>query len=126
MYIKSNLFTVDIKEPIELMSDGTLSNPSLSMQKFSVHGQWGIVRIKKSAIVAQLTPTDKMADYYRAIARWIGSHFNPQIDEIVGNSLDSITGLMGAVEEIISEDDMKQRIYARVLLELPVPEGPLN
>ena len=127
MYIKWKLFTVDIKNPVELVADGDIMNPKSKLMKFSLYGNWDRVTIQKSAIAAIIEPTPEMVEYYALISVWIGKHMNTELSADLMRDINMLNGFMDInTGEIASSPESKQEIYRHILETCHFPEGPIH
>lgn len=127
MYIKSKLFTVDIKNPVELVSDGDIMNPKSKLMKFSLYGDWERMSIKKSSIVAMITPTEEMQEYYTLIAKWIANHLNVELSADLQRDINMLNGFMDLnTGEIAKSPESKEALYKHILETCHFPEGPVH
>lgn len=127
MYIKSKLFTVGIKKPVELVSDGDILNPKSKLMKFSLYGDWENMSIKKSSIAAMITPTAEMVQYYSLIVTWIETHMNPELAADLQRDINMLNGFMDLnTGEIAKSPESKEALYRHILETCHFPEGPIH
>ncbi len=127
MYIKSKLFTVDIKNPVELVSDGDILNPKSKLMKFSLYGNWDLMNIKKSSIVATIIPTPEMQEYYVLISKWIANHMNEDLSADLQRDINMLNGFMDLnTGEIAKSPESKEALYTHILETCHFPEGPIH
>lgn len=127
VYIKWKLFTLDIKNPIELVSDGDIMNPKSKLMKFSLYGNWDRMSIRKSAIAAMIEPTPEMIEYYALISLWVANNMNPDLSADLLRDINMLNGFMDInTGEIAATPESKQEIYRHILETCHFPEGPIH
>lgn len=127
MYIKSKLFTVEIKNPVELVSDGDIMNPKSKLMKFSLYGNWDHMSIKKSAIAAIIIPVPEMKEYYPLITTWITNHLNVELSADLQRDINMLNGFMDLdTGEIAKSPESKEALYTHILETCHFPEGPIH
>lgn len=127
VYIKWKLFTLDIKNAVELVADGDIMNPKSKLMKFSLYGNWDHMSIRKSAIAAVIEPTPEMVEYYALIALWISNNMNPDLSADLMRDINMLNGFMDInTGEIAASPESKQEIYRHILETCHFPEGPIH
>lgn len=127
VYIKWKLFTLDIKNPIELVSDGDIMNPKSKLMKFSLYGNWDRMSVRKSAIAAMIEPTPEMLEYYKLISMWVSNNMNPDLSADLLRDINMLNGFMDInTGEIAASPESKQEIYKHILETCHFPEGPIH
>lgn len=97
MYIKSKLFTVVIDTPVAVNSTGSLVDPRVTLDKFSMYGQ-DRMELRRSAIVSIIEPVPEMVEYYKAVADWVRRVIDPNTHSQLETERKQITDFTDASE----------------------------
>ncbi len=121
MYLNSDHDTVEVMEPLSIISTGSLMRPKILFNRFSPFARWDEpVHITQSHVVSIQKPTYELKQFYRKLRKFVKHVFNEQLADELEKDTEDLTKFFS--KDTVSQD----AIYAHFLGQLPFPKGPLN
>lgn len=135
MYINSKRDIIMVKDPIYIVSTGSLAGVSAHMDPFVIYGQ-DTIEIQKSAIMASVDPIDEMVEYYGLAVRWMQHVRMNDIAETISSESTTLAQVLELSQDVNDQTpkkiadlspDIRDSIYTSILDGMgEPPEGGLH